>query len=572
MDLVPQLLQQVSVVVERQLVGNFIQSEEPGVGHIIGRVRRACNGDGKVNHQIDSFTRVTGGMKDREEAFDVDRHTRLLVHLPHRGLLGSFPVVLKSGRKPPSPPAGGDPTPHHQDLAVAQYDRRSRRRGILENDEVAHATSLALTPKCHAHLETSTANQAESCALFGSDHRPSLFYWCDQEIASVPLSPHPGTMKRVAILGSTGSVGTNALRIIAANPDRFAVAALVAHRAGDALVDQAATFHPQAVCLASVVTRPPGLDAAIQYATGADGILEALEASRPDIVLNAITGAAGLRASEWTLRQGLPLALANKESLVMAGPYLMDLARATNATILPVDSEHCAIFQCLAGEPLESVRQIYLTASGGPFRTLPAADFPRITREQALKHPTWEMGPRITIGSATLMNKAFEILEARWLFGLAPEQIQVLVHPQSIVHSMVEFVDGSMLAQLGLPDMRVPILYCLAHPERIPFDFEPFDPVRFAQLDFENVDTARFASIPLAYEVLAQGGTSGAVLNAADEVMTEMFLAGKVDFPAITATVAQVVHDHTPQTIHSLEDVLAADAAAREAARTLAHH
>ncbi|MCA8958434.1 MAG: 1-deoxy-D-xylulose-5-phosphate reductoisomerase, partial [Planctomycetes bacterium] len=340
-------------------------------------------------------------------------------------------------------------------------------------------------------------------------------------------------MKRIAVLGSTGSVGQSALRLIDERRDRLAAVLLSAHSAADSLCAQAARFGPEVVCLSSGADRPPDLPPGVGYESGPEGIVAALEASRPDLVLNAITGAAGLPASEWTLRRGLPLALANKESLVMAGPYLMELSRDTGAAILPVDSEHCAIFQCLHREAPERVRKIYLTGSGGPFRTRPLDQFADITPEQALRHPTWDMGPRITIGSATMMNKAFEVLEAHWLFGLAAEQIEVLIHPQSIVHSMVEFVDGNILAQLGVPDMRVPILYCLTYPERTPFEFAPFDPVRFAQLTFERPDPRRFPSLPLAYETLARGGTAGAVLNAADEVMTARFLAGAVPFPAI---------------------------------------
>jgi 1-deoxy-D-xylulose-5-phosphate reductoisomerase len=377
-------------------------------------------------------------------------------------------------------------------------------------------------------------------------------------------------MKRIAILGSTGSVGTNALRLIADRPDRFGVAALTAHQSVEKVVAQAQQFAPTAVCVADGNARPSGLADGTAFFTGSEGVVEALEASRPDVVLNAITGAAGLPASEWTVRKGLPLALANKESLVMAGPFLMELARESGSTILPVDSEHCAIFQCLVGEDRGKVRRIHLTASGGPFRTLPGERFADITPEEALRHPTWDMGPRITIGSATLMNKAFEVLEAHWLFGLSADQIHVICHPQSIVHSMVEFVDGSILAQLGVPDMRVPILYCLAYPERAPFDFMPFDASRFSELNFHEVDTDRFPAIPLAFETLEKGGTSGAVLNAADEVMTGLFLAGKVSFPAITQTVTTVVRDHAATPIHTLEDVLAADRSARDATRSLA--
>ena len=377
-------------------------------------------------------------------------------------------------------------------------------------------------------------------------------------------------MKRIAILGSTGSVGSNALRLIAERRDRFTVAALSARNSLPDLLEQVAEFRPATACLTEGAARPDALRSDTVWCTGPDGILEALEASQPDLVLNAITGAAGLRASEWTLRRGLTLALANKESLVMAGPYLMDLARESGGTILPVDSEHCAIFQCLRGEDRGAVRKIYLTASGGPFRQTPLSEFDDITPAMALRHPTWEMGPRITIGSATMMNKAFEILEAHWLFGLAADQIEVLIHPQSIVHSMVEFVDGSMLAQLGLPDMRVPILYCLGYPQRIPFDFTPFEATRFASLSFETVDSTRFPSVPLAYETLAKGGTSGAVLNAADEVMTELFLSGKVGFKEIADTVGDVLRSHPAREIQDLAQVIDADRTARDTATALA--
>jgi 1-deoxy-D-xylulose-5-phosphate reductoisomerase len=376
-------------------------------------------------------------------------------------------------------------------------------------------------------------------------------------------------LKRVAILGSTGSVGVNALRLIAEREDRFDVVALSAAGSQAALVEQARRFAPSAVCVVRGTSRPADLPAATAWHVGAEGILDALDAAEPDLVLNAITGAAGLPASEWTLRRGRTLALANKESLVMAGPYLMALARTTGATILPVDSEHCAIFQCLNGEDPRHVRKLWLTASGGPFRTRALDTFGSITRAEALRHPTWDMGPRITVGSATMMNKAFEVLEARWLFGFGPAQVDVLIHPQSIVHSMVEFVDGSMLAQLGVPDMRVPILYCLGWPERLPFDFQPFDPMRFRNLEFLPVDPQRYPAVPLAYEVLERGGDSGAALNAADEVLTQAFLDGRVPFPQITRCVAEVVRARPSAPIESLDDVLAADAAARRHATAM---
>ncbi len=377
--------------------------------------------------------------------------------------------------------------------------------------------------------------------------------------------------RRIAILGCTGSVGTNALRIAASNHDRFEVVCLSANSRGDELARHAAEFRPTTAVLTATSDRPAGLPQGTHFHCGPDGILAALQQSEPDLVLNAITGAAGLAASEWTIRRGLVLALANKESLVMAGSWLMPMARATGATILPVDSEHCAIHQCLRGEDPATIRRIHLTASGGPFRRRDLATFDSITVEEAMKHPTWSMGPRITIGSATMMNKAFEVLEAHWLFDLAPSRIEVVVHPQSIVHSMVEFVDGSMMAQLGLPDMRVPILYCLSHPDRIPFDFQPFEAQRWSRLEFEAVDPERFPSVPLAFEVLDRGGDSGAVLNAADEELTAQFLAGRIPFRSIVATVRDVVRARPARPIHSLQDVMAADAEARQLAREIAH-
>ena len=286
-------------------------------------------------------------------------------------------------------------------------------------------------------------------------------------------------------------------------------------------------------------------------------------------MLNAITGAAGLRASEWTLRTGRTLALANKESLVVAGDYLMRLANDSGARILPVDSEHCAIFQCLDGERRDAVRRIWLTGSGGPFRRRDLDTFAAITREEALKHPTWQMGPRITIGSATMMNKAFEVLEAHWLFGFDAERIEVVIHPQSIVHSMVEFVDGSMLAQCGVPDMRVPILFCLGYPDRLPFGFEPFDPLKWRSLEFEPFDERRFPAVRLAYDALAAGGDAGAVLNAADEIATAAFLDGRISFPEITATSARVLQQRPARPIASIADALAADREGRELAAAL---
>jgi 1-deoxy-D-xylulose-5-phosphate reductoisomerase len=350
--------------------------------------------------------------------------------------------------------------------------------------------------------------------------------------------------------------------------DRFEVVVLAAHRSAAALGEAAEAFRPRAVCLAGPGELPP-LPDGVHAFRGARGVLDALEAAEPDVVLNAITGAAGLAATEWTLARGLVLALANKESLVVAGEHLMPLAARTGARILPVDSEHCAIFQCLDGESPRAVRRLWLTGSGGPFRTRDPATFGAITPAEALRHPTWTMGQRITVGSATMMNKAFEVLEAHWLFGVSAEQIRVVVHPQSIVHSMVEFVDGSMLAQCGVPDMRVPILFCLGYPERLPFAFEPFDPVRWRTLQFEPFDPTRFPAVGLAYDALRAGGDAGARLNAADEVATAAFLDGRVPFPAIAAIAAGVLEGREARPIGSLQDVLDADAEARRLARDL---
>ncbi|MDP6424168.1 MAG: 1-deoxy-D-xylulose-5-phosphate reductoisomerase, partial [Planctomycetota bacterium] len=350
-------------------------------------------------------------------------------------------------------------------------------------------------------------------------------------------------MKRVAILGATGSVGCSTLRLLADRRDRFEVVFLAAHRSEQALLEQVAANDCPYACL-SGVSKPPSAKGC-QVFSGATGILEGLEASTPDLVLNAITGAAGLEASAWTLEQDKNLLLANKESLVVAGPLLRRLAHDGDGRILPVDSEHAAIHQCLRGEREADLRRVYLTASGGPFRDLPTEDFLAITPKEALNHPTWDMGPRITVGSATLMNKAFEVIEAHWLFGLSAEQIEVVVHRQSIVHSLVEFRDGSVMAQLGVPDMRVPILYCLGWPGRLDFDFSPFNVHSFAHLTFEEADRARFPALDLGYHCLELGGTAGAVLNAADEVCTHAFLDGRIPFPRIVETVERVLASHT---------------------------
>ena len=373
------------------------------------------------------------------------------------------------------------------------------------------------------------------------------------------------TRRRVAVLGCTGSVGGQALAILREHRDRFAVCLLAAHTSRDGLADAAAEFRPSFAGLTGA--EPPRLPAGVTAFTGPDGLLSALDAAAPDVVLNAITGAAGLAATEWTVRTGRTLALANKESLVVAGEHLMPLARRSGARILPVDSEHCAIFQCLDGEAPDSVRKVWLTGSGGPFRTRPLATLATVTPAEALRHPTWTMGPRITIGSATMMNKAFEVIEAHWLFGLPAERIEVVLHPQSIVHSMVEFRCGSILAQCGVPDMRVPILFCLGYPDRLPFAFQPFDPVRWQKLEFAPFEPDRYPAVGLAYTALRLGGDAGARLNAADEIATAAFLDGRIPFLAIADIAAAALAARPARPIHSLDDVLAADAEARQLAQ-----
>lgn len=380
-------------------------------------------------------------------------------------------------------------------------------------------------------------------------------------------------MKRVAILGATGSVGQSTLRLLAERADAFEPVLLSANRSVEALIDLAASHGPRALCFAGLPSRralPRGQETprGVRVHFGAQGILDALAETDPDLVLNAITGAAGLRASAWTLEAGKSLLLANKESLVAAGSLLKALEARHGGRILPVDSEHAAIHQCLRGERREDVRRVWLTASGGPFRDLPPDDFLAITPAQALAHPTWKMGPRITIGSATLMNKAFEVIEAHHLFGLRADEIETVVHRQSIVHSIVEFRDGSLISQMGVPDMRVPILYCLGWPDRLDFEFDGFDFEAFRSLTFEPVDRERFPALDLGYHCLEAGGDSGAVLNAADEVASQAFLDGRIPFAGIPRIVEKTLESHSPNPVDSVAQVQDVDSRARAEAET----
>ena len=376
-------------------------------------------------------------------------------------------------------------------------------------------------------------------------------------------------MKRLLVLGSTGSIGRQTLDLLQPDPDRFQVVGLAARSSAAELLEQVRRFRPKFVALVSpraAESIAGDLPAGTTLFQGPEALLELIAAADFDLAVHGVVGAAGILPSAAILSRGKTLALANKESLVAAGAELLELSRRHGAEILPVDSEHCAIQQCLRGEDLGRVRRILLTASGGPFRDLDAAALEHVGPQDALRHPNWEMGPRITVGSATLMNKALEVIEAHHLFGLEPERIDVVIHRQSVVHSLVEFVDGSVVAQMGPPDMRGPIHYALHHPDRYPADLRGFDLSVFRQLTFEAPDRARFPALELGYRCLREGGDAGCVLNAADEVAVEAFLAGAIGYRDIAALASSVL-DERPPAVASLQGVLDSDARARDLAR-----
>jgi 1-deoxy-D-xylulose-5-phosphate reductoisomerase len=381
-------------------------------------------------------------------------------------------------------------------------------------------------------------------------------------------------VKRLALLGSTGSIGEQTLAVAEAFPERYRVVALAAGRNVAKLAEQVRRFRPQIVAVAE----PEGaealralLDSAdVEIAVGAAG-LERVAVHEADLVVAGLVGAVGLRPTLAAIRAGRDIALANKEVLVMAGALVLREVRASGVALLPVDSEHSAIFQALAGEPRENVGRLILTASGGPFRSWSADRIAGASVDEALNHPNWDMGPKITIDSATLMNKGLEVIEARWLFDMPPERVDVVVHPQSIVHSLVEFVDSSVLAQLGLPDMRVPIAVALAWPQRLPLDLPRLDLAAVGQLDFEPPDRKRFPCLDLAYAALGADEAAPAVLNAANEVSVAAFLAGEIAFGQIAAANAATLDAHVARAggarLRDLDDALQADAWARARAR-----
>jgi 1-deoxy-D-xylulose-5-phosphate reductoisomerase len=381
-------------------------------------------------------------------------------------------------------------------------------------------------------------------------------------------------MKRLAILGSTGSIGQNALSVVAEHPQEFEVVGLAAGKNIGLLAEQIRAYRPQRVSVqdervarelkASLDGEPP-----VEILAGPEGAVAVAAAPEADLVVSAMVGAVGLPPTLAAVEAGKTVALANKESLVAAGPLVMAAVAANGASLIPVDSEHSAIFQALGGQYREGVRRLWLTASGGPFRTWPQEKLDAATPDQALKHPNWAMGAKITIDSATMMNKALEVIEAGVLFRLPVSQIEVFVHPQSIIHSLVEFVDGSVLAQLGWPDMRLPIAYALTYPRRLPLNSEPLDLEKVAQLTFERPDFGRFPSLRLGYEAAKTGGTMPAVLNAANEVAVAAFLAGRLPFPGIPRVVELTMAQHTPAPLESLTQVLAVNNWAREQTQIL---
>ena len=379
-------------------------------------------------------------------------------------------------------------------------------------------------------------------------------------------------VKQLCILGSTGSIGTQTLDVVRAYPDRYSAYALCAHRSIDKLVEQAKEFRPEVVCIADEglyeelkrQLSAVGFEGKIWC--GADSIAEVVTMQSIDIVVAAMVGYAGLRPTIEAIKAGKTIALANKETLVVAGEIICDLAPRYHTPILPVDSEHSAIFQSLVGEDRSEIEKILLTASGGPFRTYSLEQMKTVTAADALKHPNWDMGAKITIDSASMMNKGFEVIEAKWLFGVPVEKIQVLVHPQSIVHSAVQFTDGAIKAQLGAPDMRLPIQYALSFPERLKSDFPRADLFALKDLTFEEPDIARFPNLGLAYEAMRREGNMPCVLNAANEVANLAFREGRCGFLQMSDIIANTMDKTTFIAKPSYEDYVATDAEARRIA------
>jgi 1-deoxy-D-xylulose-5-phosphate reductoisomerase len=379
--------------------------------------------------------------------------------------------------------------------------------------------------------------------------------------------------KRIAILGSTGSIGTQALEVISNHPDKFEVEVLTAQNNVDLLIEQSIRHKPNVVVIGNenlYEQVKSALDAyPIKVFCGPDALAQVTAFDSVDMVLTAMVGFSGLKPTIEAIRAGKSIALANKETLVVAGELIMKEAAARRVAIIPVDSEHSAVYQCLAGEGSNRIEKIILTASGGPFREWGLEELDKVSPEQALRHPNWDMGPKITIDSATLMNKGLEVIEARWLFGLGPNDIEVVVHPQSIIHSMVQFTDGSIKAQMGLPDMRLPIQYAFSYPERFESDFERFDFLKYPSLTFERPDTKIFRNLALSYEALRKGGNWPCILNAANEVAVEAFLKDKIGFLQIPEVIENALGRSAYIKAPQLEDYYKIDLEARRVTKEL---
>lgn len=376
--------------------------------------------------------------------------------------------------------------------------------------------------------------------------------------------------KHLAILGSTGSIGTQALEVIAANPGQFIVEVLAAGNNSDLLIQQALKFKPNVVVINdnAQLSRVKNalLDEGIKVYGGESALADVVKMDSIDMVLAAIVGYAGLHSTLAAVKAGKQIALANKETLVVAGELITEEAKKSAVNIYPVDSEHSAIFQCMAGEFHNPIEKIYLTASGGPFRGKKRDELVNVTKKEALKHPNWAMGAKVTIDSATLMNKGCEVIEAKWLFHLKPEQIDVIVHPQSIVHSLVQFRDGSLKAQMGLPDMKLPIQYAFGYPNRLKSDFPRFDFMNYPALNFEKPDVETFSCLGLAYDAMREGGNKACVMNAANEIAVNAFLQDKIRFLQIAEIVEETMAEATFVAKPTIEDYVASDAEARRLA------
>ncbi|MEG0453983.1 MAG: 1-deoxy-D-xylulose-5-phosphate reductoisomerase [Bacteroides sp.] len=382
--------------------------------------------------------------------------------------------------------------------------------------------------------------------------------------------------KQIAILGSTGSIGTQALQVIEQHPERYEVYALTALNKVELLISQARKFQPEAVVIANEEKyhqlKDALADLPIKVYAGSEALCQIVESQPIEIVLTAMVGYAGLKPTINAIRAGKAVALANKETLVVAGELINELAQQFRTPILPVDSEHSAVFQCLAGEIGNPIEKVILTASGGPFRTCSLEQLQYVTKAQALKHPNWEMGAKITIDSASMMNKGFEVIEAKWLFGLQPSQIEVVVHPQSVIHSMVQFEDGSVKAQLGLPDMRLPIQYAFSYPDRIASTFERLDFTKCTNLTFEQPDTKRFRNLALAYEAMYRGGNMPCIVNAANEVVVAAFLRDQISFLGMSDVIERTMDAVSFISTPTYDDYVATDAEARCMATQFIHN